>query len=182
MQIEGSNGVVLRIVQSNDAQFILNLRTDSELNQHLSQVGVNLQDQINFIEKYKEREKNKLEYYFIIEYKNNLVGTVRLYNINYDNSTFIWGSWIIKKGNPGEVALSSAYMTYYFGFNYLNLDKALIDVRKENKSVCEFYKLYCSFLYEDELNYYLEFKKEDFNKYVNRFKSRICENIVIENL
>lgn len=179
MIIEGDNQVKLRTVVVDDVKFILKLRTDPELNQHLSKVSGTLDDQINFIKKYKEKEKNKLEYYFIIEYKNNPVGTVRVYNISYEKEAFTWGSWMVAKNNPGQVALSSAYMSYYFGFNYLNLNKALIDVRKENKYVFKFHQTYCDFLYEDELNYYLELKKENFSRFINKFKSRISKKIDI---
>jgi RimJ/RimL family protein N-acetyltransferase len=179
MKILGNNNVVLRTIEISDAEFILDLRTNQELSKHLSQVNGSIENQIKFIENYKIRENAKLEYYFIIEYNNKPVGTVRLYNINYEKSTFTWGSWIVQRGNPGEVALSSAYMTYYFGFNKLGLQKAEIDVRKENKSVYKFHKTYCDFLYEDELNYYLEFKKEDFGRFVDRFGIRVSESIDI---
>ncbi len=173
----GNNGVNLRTVDESDADFIFKLRTDSDLNRHISSTTGTVEDQIAFIKKYKEKELQKLEYYFIIEYNEKSVGTVRLYNIDYDKSNFTWGSWIIERGNPGEVALSSAYMSYNFGFEYLGLQKALIDVRKDNKKAFELYSVYCNFLYEDDLNYYLDFNKSDMNRYVDKFKNRIPSEV-----
>ena len=179
MKIDGDNGVSLRTAKETDAEFILKLRIDPELNRYLSKVTGTLEDQTAFLKKYKEKEKQKTEYYFIIEHQNKPVGTVRLYNINYESGIFTWGSWIVEKGNPGEVALSSAYMSYYFGFHYLNLEKALIDVRKDNIKVCEFYKLYADFLHEDEIDCYLEFKKSNFNRFIEKFQNRIPNNVLI---
>jgi RimJ/RimL family protein N-acetyltransferase len=178
MVIKGNNDISLRVVEESDAGFIFKLRTDSDLNKHISSTSGTIEDQVAFIKKYKEREVKKIEYYFIIDYKETAVGTLRIYNIDYEKSTFTWGSWIIERGNPGEVALSSAYMSYFFGFEYLNLQKALIDVRKENKKASDFYNLYCNFLYEDELNYYLDFNKSEMNRYVDKFKNRIPSEVV----
>lgn len=177
--IEGDNNIRLRLVQYYDASFIFELRSDKELNQYLSQITGTVEDQVSFIKNYKEKESNKIEYYFIIEYKYCPVGTLRLYNIDYKKSSFTWGSWIIKRGNPVEVALSSAYMSYYFAYNELGLNKAEIDVKRDNKSVFKFHAKYCEFLYEDEVNYYLELKKENLSRYENRFIDRIPKNITL---
>lgn len=179
MRINSDNDVSLRSVELSDAQFILHLRLNPELGAFLSKTTNSIEMQREFIEKCKLKEFQKLEYYFIIEYQNIPVGTVRLYNIDYQKSTFTWGSWIVQRGNPGHVALSSAYMTYYFGFNNLNLQKALIDVRKENTSVLKLYNTYCDFRYEDEIDCYLEFKKENFYKFTEKFQSKIPTKIMI---
>ena len=179
MRIKSDNDVSLRSVELSDAQFILQLRLNPELGAYLSTTANNIEMQREFIEKCKLKELQKLEYYFIIEYQNVPVGTVRLYNIDYEKSTFTWGSWIVQRGNPGNVALSSAYMTYHFGFNNLNLQKALIDVRKENASVLKFHNTYCDFLYEDEIDCYLEFKKENFHKFTDKFQGKIPTKVMI---
>ena len=54
-----------------------------------------------------------------------------------------------------------------------------IDVRKHNKKAFDIYSLYCDFLYEDELNYYFEFKKENFSKFTDKFKNKILNNFYI---
>jgi RimJ/RimL family protein N-acetyltransferase len=177
MLVAGDNFVSLKTVEESDAGFILKLRTNPELNKHLSQVEDSLENQINFIKKYKDREKEKIEYYFIIQYKNNPVGTVRIYNIDYAKSTFTWGSWMVEKGNPGEVALSSAYMSYYFAFNYLNLDTALFDCRIDNNKALSIYKAFASAIKSDSINHYFEFKKKDLSKFIDNFESRISLKI-----
>ena len=180
MRITGDNEVSLVAVEEKDAKFIYDLRIDTDLNKYLSQTSNILEEQINFIKNYKTKEQNKLEYYFLIEYKKNPVGTVRIYNIDYQKSEFTWGSWIVQRGNPSEVALSSAHMSYYFAFNYLDLNKAILNVRKENKSVLGFHKSYCDFLFEDELNCYFELKKTDLNLFVDKFQNRIPNDIKIK--
>ena len=179
MKIIGDNGVSLATMQVEDAEFLLALRTDPALNQHLSAVDGTLPQQQNFIAKCLKNQEQKQEYFFAIEYQGQKVGTVRLYDIDYEKNIATWGSWIVKQGNPGLVALSSAYLSYYFCFNNLNIDKIMIDVRKDNKKAFDIYTLYCDFLYEDELNYYLEFKKENFSKFTDKFSSKISNNINI---
>ena len=171
--LKGDNGVELRLVTVEDAEFILNLRTDPDLNKYLSHTSSDYDAQKQFLKNYKLKEYAKEEFYFKITYNERDVGTVRIYNINYQENTFTWGSWIVKRGNPGLVALSSAYLSYYFAFNILHLNKALIDVRKDNLSVFELYKVYCDYLYEDDLSHYLEFKKSDFSKFFETFKAKL---------
>ncbi len=179
MKIIGDNGVSLATMQVEDAEFLLQLRTDAVLNQHLSAVDGTLPQQQNFIAKCLKNQEQKQEYFFAIEYKGQKVGTVRLYDIDYEKSIFIWGSWIIKPQTPVIVAISSAHLVYNFGFNSLNIAKANLDCRKMNKSVFKFHSGYANFLHEDELNYYLEFKKENFSKFTDKFSSKISNNINI---
>ena len=64
-----------------DAEFILNLRLDEELNQFISKVDDDIKKQKKWLKKYKKREAQEKEYYFIIESKSGKqYGTVRLYD------------------------------------------------------------------------------------------------------
>ena len=64
---------VLRLVVEEDAQFILQLRLDESLNRFLSKVDSNQDEQREWIKRYKCREREKLEYYFIIESRDSTV-------------------------------------------------------------------------------------------------------------
>jgi RimJ/RimL family protein N-acetyltransferase len=173
MIISGNNGVSLRLVDLDDAQFILDLRSDSKLKTHLSISTETIEAQRDFIIQYKKKENDGMEYYFIIENNSNAVGCVRIYDIDKDAKTFTWGSWIVQHNNPGHVALSSAYLSYYFAFNYLLLDTALFDVRNKNTSVKKLYKLYADIIYEDNMNCYFSFAKSNFHRFKDKFGSRL---------
>jgi hypothetical protein len=181
MILTGNNGVTLRLVISSDAQFILDLRRDPKLNSHLSLSTETVEAQQNFITQYKKRENSGLEYYFITENNSNAVGCVRIYNINKDTKTFTWGSWVVQRNNPGYIAISSAYLSYYFAFNYLLLNIALFDVRNGNTSVKDLYKLYADTIYEDKVNCYFSFAKNDFYRFKDKFRHKIPSEVNIIN-
>jgi RimJ/RimL family protein N-acetyltransferase len=158
MKIEGYN-INLRFVELEDASFILGLRTDGRLGEFLSKTDSDIETQVEWIKKYKDREQNKLEFYFIIESKRGeCLGTVRLYDFQEDS--FCWGSWIIKPNRPSGTAIESFVLSMGFGFEQLGFERARFDVRKENKKAFELYKFYAGELVaEDELNYYFNYSK-----------------------
>ncbi len=130
-------GVSLKPVEVDDAAFILQLRADPDLNRHLSATPPDLDNQKQWIAKYKTRETEGTEYYFIILRDGEDAGTVRLYDFQGDS--FCWGSWIIKRGTPPHVAIASAIMVYDFAFGPLGFTRSHFDVRRDNLSVRKFH-------------------------------------------
>lgn len=177
--LNANNEVSLKTVEFQDAPFILELRTNSELNKYISPVDGKLESQITFIEKYKQKESQGLEYYFIILYKNKQVGTVRVYDIDYTNKTFTWGSWIIESGNSAVVAISSAYMCYYFAFKHLNLETCFFDCRSANSGVKKFHSSYALLIKTDSINDYFKFEKNDLYKFNDKFVTKVPSSIDI---
>jgi len=129
----------LRLVEVNDAHFILSLRLDKKYNRYLSAVNTDVESQRKWIEAYKIQEKNNQEFYFIIEKLDGTpCGTVRIYDIKKDS--FCWGSWILNADKSRYSAIESALLVYQFGFNTLKFEKSHFDVMKENKAVISFHK------------------------------------------
>jgi RimJ/RimL family protein N-acetyltransferase len=161
-----SEGVLLRLIEKNDAQFIVNLRSDQRLGQNLSPTSSKVEDQITWIKDYKKREAEKKEYYFIIEDSNKKHwGTIRLYN--FDENSFTIGSWICLPNNKDKIAIKAWLLCVEFGFEQLNFDVLLFDVRKKNTSVLYYAKLYHPKLVsEDDLNCFFMLEKAAF--YENR--------------
>lgn len=126
--------ISLRTVRSEDAEFILSLRLNPELNRFINKVDNNLEKQIQWINDQKER---KNDYYFIVHKKNRQpIGTISLYNIA--NSEGEFGRWIIT-GNSLE-ALESAILIHDFGFNTLGLNRVISKTHSENIKVINFHK------------------------------------------
>ncbi len=169
MTIEGKN-INLELVQLEDAEFIYKLRTDENKSRFLSKISGTVKDQEEWIKKYKEREKQGIEYYFIIKSKNGeKLGTVRLYDFKGDS--FCWGSWIIKENAPKFAAIESALQVYEFAFYKLGFKRSHFDVRKQNIKVVNFHKKFgAKIVREDDLNYYFEFSKEDYEKIKPRYR------------
>ncbi len=151
-----SKTIRLRLVEETDAEFILKLRLDEKYNQFLSSVNPDLQSQKDWIKKYKDEEKAKNQFYFIIERLDRTpCGTVRVYDLKEDS--FCWGSWILNEDKTRYAALESAFLVYKFGFEVLGFKKSHFDVMKGNERVVSFHKnMGAKETGEDEQNYYFE--------------------------
>lgn len=151
-----SRSIRLRFVEESDAEFILKLRLDEKYNQFLSSVTADLQSQKDWIIKYKDDEKLKRQFYFIVERLDGTpCGTVRVYDLKKDS--FCWGSWILNEDKTRYSALESAFLVYKFGFDDLGYKKSHFDVMKGNEKVISFHKRMGAVQTgEDKQNYYFE--------------------------
>ena len=138
-RIEGKR-LRLRLVMPSDAEYIYGLRTNPVYNRYLSPVQGTMEDQRTWIEGYKEREAQGLEFYYVSERVDNgtRCGLVRLYDVAVDS--FTWGSWILDHNKPDKGALESAVLSFKIGFEHLYLHKALIDVKLDNSRAISFYR------------------------------------------
>ena len=84
----------VRLVNECDAEFILSLRNNPELNQYIHPTDDDVESQRQWLREYKKRENEGLEYYFIYSMNGEPLGLDRLYKINKDDISFTWGSWI----------------------------------------------------------------------------------------
>lgn len=135
---QAERSVSFRPVTVADAAFILKLRTDPDLNRHLSLVSDDLAAQESWIAGSMQRSRLGEEFYFLILHQGQPVGTVRLYDFQQDS--FCWGSWIIVPGTPARVALQSAAGVYEVGHHVLGFPRAHFEVRKDNASVNRFHR------------------------------------------
>jgi RimJ/RimL family protein N-acetyltransferase len=168
MRISG-NTIDLRLVELDDAAFILGLRLDERLNRHISATDADVESQVEWLRQYKEREREGREYYFIVEGKDGMpCGTVRLYDFRQDS--FCWGSWIMLPGNAAK-AFESAVLAYQCGFENLGFAKSHFTVDKANSRVVAFHKRFgAKVVREDETVYYFEASKADFEAAKKRYR------------
>ncbi len=153
----------LRLIEVVDAEFILSLRTNDKLNKHLSQTNGSVEQQKEWINNYKKREKKGDEYYFIIcrNDTNEAVGTVRLYDFIRDKKSFCWGSWILNENKTQYAAMESAFLVYQVAFDKLGFERAHFDVRRENVKVIAFHqKMGAEIVAENDLDMFFEVEKE----------------------
>jgi hypothetical protein len=165
-------GLTFRLVEESDAQFILSLRTDKKRARYLSATDDDLQKQTEWIRAYKERENEQKEYYVLFEDDNRQpLGVFRLYDINDEN--FTSGSWLIKPGCDEFVGLKSDLFVGFLANEILNLGDCFFDVRKENKKVLRYHKMFAKVIAEDDLNIYFVLDKAAYQK-----KSDFITNII----
>ena len=157
--------ITLKLAQEEDAEFIWTLRNDPRYNAHLSATTGTVQDQKDWIRRYKLREAEGSEYYFCI-FRNDdgtPCGTVRVYDVR--NGQFTWGSWILNENKPAKAALDTALQVYNFGFDVLGLAKSVYDVRKDNDRTLRFHDRFGGLrIGEDTENIYYEFPLQRFRE------------------
>ena len=155
-------GIYFRLAEVKDASFILSLRINPKLNQYISPTKNDIDTQIQWIEKYKEREANKKEFYFVCEDKNKLkYGLIRIYNLN--KNSFEEGSWLFAENTPEGMSIKADILCKEFGFEKLSLNYCRFEIRKKNKKVNRYHRLFNPILVrEDKDNYYYILSKESF--------------------
>ncbi|QKD71056.1 GNAT family N-acetyltransferase [Proteus terrae] len=169
-----SKTIKLRLVNEDDAEFILSLRTNSTYNRFLSPVNNDIKKQKEWIKFYKKKEKNNEEFYFIIEKLDNTpCGTVRIYDIHANS--FSWGSWILNKNKTRTAAVESALLVYIFGFERKKFSRCHFEVMKGNEKVISFHeKFNATRVNEDENHYFYEIEPKNIidikNKFINFIK------------
>lgn len=170
MKVIVGKNINLRTVEVADAEFILELRMLENKNMHLSKVDNDLLKQQAWLKEYKHKEQQGLEYYFVVESKQQeKLGLVRVYDLQ--NDSFCWGSWLIKNGAPKTTAIESALQVYEFGFGTLGFEMAHFDVRKDNKRVVEFHLRFGSEITsEDDSNFYFNYQVMKYQQIKQKYK------------
>ncbi len=151
--------IKMRLASEADAEFILSLRQDSSLSKYISPTDISIEQQKKWLENYKIREKLELEYYFIVENLESIpVGTVRIYNINYEKRECVWGSFILSVNRPDKSSYEVIELSIEFIKNHLKLKKVNLDVRKNNsKAIYVYEKMGFIRTKEDEMDYFYEY-------------------------
>lgn len=150
-----------RLVSIEDSEFILEIRKNPQLNRYISETNITVKEQIKWIEKYKQREKQKKEYYYLIIYNKIKYGTLRIYNIK--NNKAVWGSWILKPERPEGLAVFSACESFKICFEKLGLEKIFLEVNKENlKAIYLYEKMGFKKINEDEKEIFYFLDKKTF--------------------
>lgn len=168
--------LIFRLVEESDAEFILSLRTDPVHARYLTPTDNNLQKQIEWIREYKKREKKRQEYYFLFsDHDYQPLGVIRLYDITAD--TYTSGSWIVKPGCDEFVSIKSDLFISEFAASELKNKRCVFDVRKDNKKVLRFHKMFAKITGEDELNYYFTIDEENAKQKIKFLTSIIQPNI-----
>jgi RimJ/RimL family protein N-acetyltransferase len=169
MILFGKN-INIRTVEVVDAEFIFTLRQNESKTKYLSKVTGNIETQKEWINDYKQREKEQKEYYFIIESKSEeKLGLVRMYDFKEDS--FCWGSWLIKDDAPKTTAIESALQIYEFAFYKLNFVMSHFEVQKGNDKVIAFHQRFgAKIIDENDKEVFFNFLKEDYELIKEKYK------------
>jgi RimJ/RimL family protein N-acetyltransferase len=169
------SSVVFRNAVGDDAQFILNLRTNPDKGKFLSKTSADLGAQVDWLDRYSTDPD---QVYFIIEnLSGERFGTVRLYDQKADS--FCWGSWILSEGRPGGFAVESALMVYEFALA-LGFVRAHFDVRRGNESVWQFHERFGAVrVRETDEDFFYEISLDAINASLERYRKFLPNGIEI---
>ncbi len=108
----------LRPICDDDADLVVKLRSNPELNRYLHASSNRVEDQLDWFKSYYTRAG---DYYFVIERRqdNNPEGVISLYDVDEQRRAGEWGRWIIRPGSLA--ALESAWLMYRIAFEQLGL-------------------------------------------------------------
>ncbi len=162
--------ISFRLARVADSEFILSLRLNEHKNKYLSPVDNDLDAQKEWLLRYEGREREKKEFYYIIEgVDGRKLGAVRIYDFQGDS--FCWGSWILTDDAPSYAAIESALFVYEVGFYQLGFKSSHFDVRKDNTKVFNFHRKFGAVVTrEDPENYYLRISKSTYENTKTRYQ------------
>jgi RimJ/RimL family protein N-acetyltransferase len=125
----------LRPVAIEDAELILELRTDPELGRYLNPTPPGLEGQVSYLERYFEKAD---EWYFVIEDRaGSPEGVICIYNVDRQNSKAEWGRWVLRKGSLA--AAESAVLVNDVAFETLDFDTTFTRTNADNGQVVSFH-------------------------------------------
>ena len=170
------NKVVFRNATTDDADFIVQLRTDPDKGKYLSHTSSDVALQVGWLEQYAT---DNTQVYFIIEDKHGeRFGTVRLYDPRRDS--FCWGSWILRDGRPSGFAMESALMVYRYALT-LGFTWSRFDVRKGNATVWKFHeRLGALRIAETDEEYFYQMSTETIYLTLKKYKEYLPKGIEVE--
>lgn len=128
--------ISLRDVEEADAHFIHALRLNSTRNRHLSPVSPRVEDQVEWIRRY--RSGTGQAYFVVSSPDGRPLGTVRIYDEIGDS--FSWGSWVLVPEAPGSAALESALLVYWLATQVWNFQRSHFNVDRDNTRVIAFHE------------------------------------------
>lgn len=129
-------GLTVRLVREEDAPFILKLRTDKKLSRFVHSVDNSLEKQIEWIRKYKKREAQGKDYYFIYFSGDKPIGVNRFYNITKNSATS--GSWICSSDAKFEENIATNFISSEIG-EIFEIPLGPYNVSKGNSHVLKFH-------------------------------------------
>lgn len=158
-------GLHIRLVEAQDADFILKLRTDPRLGRFLNTTKPDKKAQISWIKEYKKREQAGLDYYFIFEKPVGVpLGVCRIYDIK--DTEFTIGSWLFSPDAPVGSAILADIITREIAFGFMPQKKLKFDVKCGNVNVLRYQYTYKpTVIQEDVEDILFELSKENFEKY-----------------
>lgn len=173
--VHGPN-LVFETATGNDAQFILDLRLDSEKGRYLSTTDPDINRQKQWIE---QASTDPDQNYFVISNHSGIrFGTVRLYGPR--KNAFCWGSWILDKKRPRSAAVESTLMVYMYAL-FCNFRESYFDVRRDNSKVWQYHeRMGARRVGETHKDYLYEIGYTEILSMLDQYGDRVAGSILVQ--
>lgn len=159
----------ISLIQDEDAEFICSIRNNFKA-RYLNGSVNDIIQQIDWIHKYKVREKKELEFYFVFWNESDRIGTIRF--IKIDESTFESGSWLFINNIPFSISVKAELFCKDFAFEYYSFDNCYFYINKKNKQVIRYHNLFHPIKIKEDKDYlYFTLSKETYYLNKNRILS-----------
>lgn len=160
-------GLIFRLVNESDADFIVSLRTDSKLGRFINKTDNSIEKQKKWTREYKIREDNNQDFYFLFSgLDGTKYGVCRIYNINIVEGYHSTGSWLFSSKAPFGAAFLGDIITHEIAFDLFPNSKYRFDIDKENANVARFaMSFHPTIIGETGHSFSYENTKENFEKY-----------------
>ena len=162
-------GLHFRFVNEEDAEFIVQLRTDPKLGQYINSTKPDIEEQRLWLRKYKERQEAGLDFYFMFEKPVGVkLGVCRIYDVSENNFTI--GSWVFSPKAPIGSAILADIITREVAYELFSSKQHLFDVKKKNINVNRYHDAYKSEIIaqNEDTNYYT-CSQGNFEKYKKNY-------------
>ncbi len=127
--------VTLRCINSTDAEFIVAIRSDPDLNE-LSTGAISIDIHRKWYEEYLEKE-NDVYWVVLNQITGEKIGTTALYNIDLNSNKAESGRTILLR-QYRDLALDTLYAVFVYAFYEIGLNKIYAKVREDEKSILRF--------------------------------------------
>lgn len=174
--VVGKN-LYLRDIIEDDAEFILDLRTDPIKSKYLHATSDRLEDQVSWIRKYTS--KTDQAYFVVCDKSDKRLGCIRMYDPI--GNSYCWGSWLMVDGLGPLAAVESSLLVYAYG-KHLGFKEARIDVRQANRDVWKFHEKFASakLIKQDDNDRHYIVEEDRINSLLNKYGSFITNPLVVE--
>lgn len=157
-------GLHCRLVNEEDAEFIVAIRTDEKLARFIHPTDADVQQQMEWIREYKQREAEGTDYYYMFLKDGVRQGVARIYNIHDED--FTSGSWVFAQNAVKGSAILGDIISRELAFEQHPQAINFFDVRKDNITVQRYaHSYHPTILVEDEQNVFYSVTRDNFEKY-----------------
>jgi len=155
-------GLQVRLVNEEDAEFIVSLRTDSRLSRYIHETSQSVEEQKQWIRNYKRREKEGLDYYFMFSVNDERQGVARIYDITEDS--FTQGSWVFSPDAVLGASVLGNIISSEIGFEFLDKKVLYTDTRRDNHTHRYGQSFSPEIIKSDELDVYYRILPGNYNQ------------------